>query len=457
MKNGKAKNGITLIALVITVIVLLILAGTAIGVGIRGDSLFNRTNVAVGKWNEEQSKEEQDAKTALAYLIPTAPKGIAKVAFYNNGNSSTLTVQACGGISYKYSIDNGTTWSESIPDGKPYTFTDVAENTEYTVIAKSATSVGESEEVATATMKTDYQGNIGKYVHYNVNLNIGTDKNSVDDDWIVFYEDETSGLTYLIAADYVPNTNSALTAARTKGILDIYTSDNAGKYCVCQNVQSKLKSIIQESTAKRNLLSWRGTINKLKHSATATLLDEDVWSDFVLTNVPNTSAGDIQAAGAATIDLWVASWNQKGYTPINISTNTQEEGTDGSLATQYGSGYYIAAEDNPNSKSSLTVSSLEKNGYNDKVYFPHSGSVDGCWGYWLASPGAAGSNGRGHTRAVQCVVCATSDANEGNILSISFTGIACGLRPIISLPSNIIGENSNSEIYYLGTNINENN
>ncbi|MBR6033853.1 MAG: hypothetical protein IKP28_03845 [Clostridia bacterium] len=52
-----AKRGITLIALVITVIVLLILAGTAISMGINGDGLFSKTDNAVKKWNNQVSIE----------------------------------------------------------------------------------------------------------------------------------------------------------------------------------------------------------------------------------------------------------------------------------------------------------------------------------------------------------------------------------------------------------------
>ena len=40
MKNLKTQNGITLIALVITIIVLLILAGVAVGAALNGESIL---------------------------------------------------------------------------------------------------------------------------------------------------------------------------------------------------------------------------------------------------------------------------------------------------------------------------------------------------------------------------------------------------------------------------------
>ncbi len=57
MKN--TNNGITLIALVITIIVLLILAGVAINMAIDSDGLFGKANTAAEKWNIAVGEEEE--------------------------------------------------------------------------------------------------------------------------------------------------------------------------------------------------------------------------------------------------------------------------------------------------------------------------------------------------------------------------------------------------------------
>ena len=54
MKNQK---GITLVALVITVIVLLILAGTAITIAINGGDIFGKANDARTQWNNAIERE----------------------------------------------------------------------------------------------------------------------------------------------------------------------------------------------------------------------------------------------------------------------------------------------------------------------------------------------------------------------------------------------------------------
>ncbi|MBR6033876.1 MAG: hypothetical protein IKP28_03960 [Clostridia bacterium] len=54
----KNKSGITLIALVITVIILLILAATVISISVNGGGIFSRTEDAVEKWNKKVENEQ---------------------------------------------------------------------------------------------------------------------------------------------------------------------------------------------------------------------------------------------------------------------------------------------------------------------------------------------------------------------------------------------------------------
>ena len=64
-KQLNTKNGITLIALIITVIVLLILAGTAISISLNGNSLFNKAQDSVSQHNNKVIEEE----TSLSNLL----------------------------------------------------------------------------------------------------------------------------------------------------------------------------------------------------------------------------------------------------------------------------------------------------------------------------------------------------------------------------------------------------
>ena len=517
-------SGITLIALVVTIIVLLILAGISIqmlsgdnGILTRAGDAKTMTDEAQirekiqlayhsaltggkGSYTKESLEEELEnefgennynvddssnenwiltaqgqsitipaGKTAGQQVsneeAPTAPTGIRVRSI----GGTKATAKATGGtvnsgnVLYKYSIDDGETWSDAIASGQSYTMTNLLKSTEYTIISKTVDSSGNESEAIEAGVKfytdnTDYDGNIGRYVHYNVNLGIDgnwdEEDDGIDDDWVVFYEDDTNGYTYLIAADYIPNVNSALDAAKTKTGLKAGTGDYA-TYNVYQGSIGSLRSTVLDELAQRRYkLSWNGKIrtDKLKHKATLALLDTEKWSSFVLKKTENGEEepynANITAVGGPTVDLWVASWIQRGYTTLYLAKDdsNEAEADQTSNAYKYGSGYCIGVETNPTS-TYVDTSSLTKTGYNssdasknNSVYFPHTVQYKYCNGYWLASPSAN---------------------NPYNVVGVSYTGFVSsgqfhrqdynGLRPVVALPTSILGadESSGLEIYFV--------
>ena len=64
----KNQKGITLVALVITVIVLLILAGTAITLAINGGDLFGTSRNAAASWNNAVNKENGELTNLMTVL-----------------------------------------------------------------------------------------------------------------------------------------------------------------------------------------------------------------------------------------------------------------------------------------------------------------------------------------------------------------------------------------------------
>ena len=94
-KYLKERRGITLIALVITVIVLLILAGTAITLGLNGGDLFGHANTAAQRWNESVINEEtvlSDAIGTLTSMIEERERerDLAELQQYFNNNYATF-------------------------------------------------------------------------------------------------------------------------------------------------------------------------------------------------------------------------------------------------------------------------------------------------------------------------------------------------------------------------------
>ena len=74
--RDERQKGITLIALVITVIVLLILAGTAITLSINGGNLFSKTNEAANEWNAAVEYEESAIESIFSYIELDIPEGL---------------------------------------------------------------------------------------------------------------------------------------------------------------------------------------------------------------------------------------------------------------------------------------------------------------------------------------------------------------------------------------------
>ena len=74
----KGEKAITLITLVITVIILLILAGTAISIGLNEGELFGHTNNSVERYNEKVAEMETSLTNAMEMLDKAANPDLAK-------------------------------------------------------------------------------------------------------------------------------------------------------------------------------------------------------------------------------------------------------------------------------------------------------------------------------------------------------------------------------------------
>ncbi len=78
----KKQTGITLIALVITIIVLLILAGTAISMSVSGDGIFKKANETVDKWNEKVSLQDNEITSLFNYMEQYTNTGDYEYVYY---------------------------------------------------------------------------------------------------------------------------------------------------------------------------------------------------------------------------------------------------------------------------------------------------------------------------------------------------------------------------------------
>ena len=248
--------------------------------------------------------------------------------------------------------------------------------------------VEEGENFAEAVTEASHYGD---YVEYNVDLNGDGD---ITNDWRIFYNDGER--IFIIAADYVKNTSSYLNNAGTgmtsTSTYSLYWSSAPS------TAQDTSNAILFGQTL------WTDYSTYSNAKCIASLLNTNNWTGFV-----NSTYADC-AIGGPTIEMWVESYNSKGYTPLYTNVNDK--------------GYYIG-----NSEGTTDyyyhVTDDSNNGYGDTLYFPHQEAVNDCYSYWLASPSAGASIG------VMFV-----DFN-GYVNYNGYDYIYVGVRPLVSLKSEV--------------------
>ena len=270
-------------------------------------------------------------------------------------------------------------------------------------------SVSNGEETQNKKVSVEYYG---KFVNYPIDLN--NDKDNTND-WKIFYSDENN--IFLISADYVLSGSEYLTlekAGMNRVDLSSYPPFNSYIYNVKWEDIDKLynnglKEIDSSIINKYMLDEYH---NKYPNStntnvkATSSLLDTNNWSRLV-----DDTYGE-SAIGSPTLEMWVSSWNEKGYTTLYCNNCTEL-------------GYFIDVTNIPQ-KPTVELFEQENNGCNDTLYFPHHNETfEGCAGYYLASPSASADyllNGIGAA---------------GTIGMLNYESGYYGIRPVVALNSNV--------------------
>ncbi len=225
----------------------------------------------------------------------------------------------------------------------------------------------------------------GEYLDLGKDL-VGT--KSTADDWRIFYEDEEEGKVYAILADYLPNTNEAVTSA---GL-------TAG---------SRTYGINSNSTSREEF------IKKLE--------DTEDWKKLLPEGLQSNE--DITVTGTVDIETWVDSWNDNPNSRTHLYTSCDVDGTKCE-------GYCIGTSNNLSNCYSCKVSSDPE--YHDTLYFPHTQICKGCYGYWLASPSADLSD---RVLGVDY---------DGNVNPHYFGSTGFGVLPAVCLPSDILQKEGNT-------------
>ena len=261
--------------------------------------------------------------------------------------------------------------------------------------------VEEGENFAEAITEASHYGD---YVEYSIDLN---EDGNTTNDWRIFYNDGEH--IFIIAADYVKNTSSYLNNTGTG-----MTADPNSTYRLYWNSAPSITQDTSRATLFGQTL-WTDYGTNYNARCASTMLNVSNWIGFV----DNTYADC--AVGGSTIEMWIASYNAKRYTPLY--TNVSD------------AGYYIGNKEGT-TDNYYYLDEDSNTGYGDALYFPHQEELSNCYGYWLASPSAY------NERSVMSVLY------DGCMGDNIFYSNASSVRPVVCLNSEVTATQDESTLVW---------
>ncbi len=385
-KQKTNEEAITLIALTITIIVLLILAGVTIATLSGPNKILNNTL--------EAKKQTIITDVIEQVKVDVAAKMADKLGNSLNEEEMTQILDKYGELSTEQSELNDKILT--------------TDNGSYEILVADIIQniTLEGKKFADAVKESSHYGD---YVEYKIDLN---GDGNLTNDWRIFYNDGER--VFIIAADYVPNTSSYLDLSGAE--MTTYSTYNLYWNPAPSTAQDTSQAILFGQTL------WTDYNTNPSGRVVSTLLNTNNWDGFVDSNYAD------YAIGGSTLELWVESYNAKGYTPLFCNN-----------INKYG--YYIGNISSP----TTVLHTLDKNaqtGYNDTLYFPHQGEeFSDCLGYWLASPNA--------NNEAQLMSVFYYYDDDIYITSNYYTYYFLGMRPVVSLKSTLTATQNTSGVWEL--------
>ena len=352
MKRNERK-GITLIALIITVIVLLILAGTAISIAINGGNIFGIATAAKEGWNNKVSHENSIIGNYISYFDQFGNNGPVVIV---NDTPVTLTQNNVSNYIGREVIN----------------FKNITENTVGDVTP--VTRLGSTTPIKLASSET---GSTAK----TENITIGDSTIKVSTTYRLFYVDfnnkygDGAGTIYLKA----DSTNESF-----GGIKKEDPTKETVKLAQLNPALYNTEGVSAPPNSQRNIME------------AAWLLDTEKWNSIATNGIDPSIADRINyAVGAPTLEMFIDSYNEK-YGLTNKEPDYGERDINSErtkLEYSYGNnsrgGYTVGPMTGHNAPDAFTTTSctIMPDNTIGWLYSPSSVFSSGRT-YWLASPGA---------------------------------------------------------------------
>lgn len=432
-KQKKRQKGITLIALVITIIVLLILAGVSISLVVGNNGILGRAEDTVDIHQKAKVLEEAEMilsgwqtdyiveKTPYEGKTENTPSG-ADVSCA--GGKVTVTDNKTGTV-YEASFSESAGLGEWKEVGTSEVTPTVPTNVKVTGVGLDKTNIIlliNSTKQLTATIEPSNATN-KEILWQSTNETVATVSNTglvtanvegntkiiattVDGNKIVECSVKVSEAQNLISQVSTNNYGDYVNYPVDLGIVKsgnalkdkkipltdwrIFYKDSTNTYLISADYLpvSKIPTgIVHNNDGKYNvywssvptattpIVAYKDKFLFNGFNGIATSNDNYKYATYLLntdlwTSMVNTTYADA-AIGTPTLEMLCASWNVKTPSePLYFGVSSK--------------GYTAGKSDN--SLSEMLVSISDYTGYNDTLYFPHNNKWNSCEGYWLAAP-----------------------------------------------------------------------
>ena len=375
-KNEGQNRGITLIALIITIIILLILAGVAINMVLGQNGILNNSKEATQKYKESQENEELSLILTNYYTAKLEDDNI-DLETYLNKNNATLKGEQDGSYIIEYNGNEYTIEKDNLDSKREEQKVIVTEN-------------GEKKIITVADMakepKKYYGARVTNYTK--------------DGTYRIFYVD-TAGKygdgvnTVYLIADYYANRQTGL-GTYTNGEYKAYEY-NSNKTKIRQmnpmwsNYIGNLEEISWEENAK----------------SAAYLCDTSKWESYC----DNTKAN--YAIGGPSLEMYADSYNQTHNANSLVYTCEPTTG----CGENKGKGYFLGANGKYDVHDGWYTHQNTIDTTQNEIYL-----TDNTYP-WIVSPSASDP-------------CFVFRVNSYNVyIGYDYLYSTCGVRPLVSLKS----------------------
>ena len=404
--NLKSNKAITLVALIITIIILLILAGVSLSMVLGDNGLINKAQSSVDKYQQSANNEQLMLDSIEEYIESKLKKDGELTLSETSGNciypntlSFTVTNNKSGGTLSVTSSDTNVA-TVNINDNT-ITITPKNVNGTATITVKSAKTEEYNESAATyivtvkrvitvtpaeiAASPTTYYG--AKVVNYTKGAT-----------YRIFYVDTEN--------KYKDGNNTVYLIADIDRNAYIATENSSGSYTAYgyDENKTKIREMNPEWAENRGSSVW-GENEK----AVAYLCDTSKWNDYYDEEKAN------YVIGSPSLEMYADSYNNTHSVNSLIYTYTPTTGTS---TTNNGHGYFVGANGVFSHNGQRTETDVIDNTSQNGIYMLRIGH----W-YWLASPASMN---------YYDVFCLYSPGGLGSSQDLKYDR---GICPIVSLKS----------------------